>query len=199
MKKWFLDKSINFITKYKKYSKKDIEKLKYGLEGLYLTVTKTIVIILLAILLGILKEVIIVIILFNIIRYTGFGFHAEKSYQCLISSIINFICIPLLFLKINISFELKIIISIICIFNYLLFAPADTIKRPLPNKRKRVIRKILTTLIGIIFTILIIVFKNNYLTSLILSSLIIEVIVINPLTYRLFGQPYNNYKNLNTA
>ena len=45
MKKNFLDKSISFITKYKKYSKKDIEKLEYGLEGLYLTITKAIIII----------------------------------------------------------------------------------------------------------------------------------------------------------
>ena len=199
MKKLFLDKSLSFITKYKNYSKKDIEKLKYGLEGLYLTITKTIVILILSIVLGIFKEVLLVIIFFNVIRYTGFGFHAEKSYQCLISSTINFICIPLLFIKLNMSLELQIIICIICIVSYLLYAPADTIKRPLPNKRKRIIRKILTILIGIIYTLIILLFNNSFITPLLLSSLVIEFLVINPITYKIFKQPYNNYKNLNTA
>lgn len=199
MKQLFLNKSISFITKYKKYSKKDIEKLKYGLEGLYLTLTKTVIILLLSVVLGIFKEVLLVIVFFNIIRYTGFGFHAEKSYQCLITSIINFICIPLIFLKLNIPLYVQVIISIICVINFLLFAPADTIKRPLPNKKKRIVRKILTVLIGIIYTLIILIFNNSFFAPLLLSSLVLEVIVINPITYKIFGQPYNNYKNLKTA
>ena len=31
------------------------------------------------------------VVIFNLIRYTGFGFHAEKSYQCLLFSTFNFI------------------------------------------------------------------------------------------------------------
>ena len=86
----------------------------------------------------------------------------------------------------------------ICILHYLLFAPADTKKRPLPNKKKRIIRKIITVMIGIIYTLIIIFINNQYWTGIILSSLIIQAIVISPLTYRLFNQPYNNYKMLNT-
>ena len=55
----------------------------------------------------------------------------------------------------------------ICIISYILFAPADTIKRPLPNKRKRTIRKWATVLTGIIYT-LIIAFFNSFLTPLLL-------------------------------
>ena len=199
MKGLFLDKSIFFITKYKKYSKKDIEKLKYGLEGLYLTITKTIIILILSLILGIFKEVIIVLVLFNIIRYTGFGFHAEKSYQCLIISLFSFVFIPYIILLIKPNLTISISISLLCIISYILFAPADTIKRPLPNKKKRIIRKALTTLIGIIYLSLIIILHNNYLSALLLSSLIIETIIINPITYKIFRQPYNNYKNLKQA
>lgn len=197
MKKLFMNKSINFINNYYHYSETDEQKLLYGLEGLYLTITKTIIILLLALILNICKEVIFLIILFNIIRYTGFGFHAEKSYQCLIISTIHFVLLPFIMLKLSFSKEVIIMISIICNINYLLFAPADTIKRPLPNKKKRIIRKISTILIGIIYTILIFIINNDTFTSLILSSLIIQAIVINPITYKIFGQSYNNYKNLN--
>lgn len=195
MKEQVLSSTIGFLQKYNSYSELDVKKLRYGLEGLYLTLTKLIVIFALGLILGIFKEVIIVIILFNIIRYFAFGFHAEKSYQCLIISIINFIGIPLIFLKVNITFSLSIIISIFCIINYLLFAPADTVKRPLKNKRKRLIRKVLTIVVALIYVAVMFILRNNYISSLIVSSLLITVVVINPITYKLLGQPYNNYKN----
>jgi len=196
MKKRFINSCISLITKYGNYSKRDIQKLEYGLEGIYLTFTKMVVIFALAFILGIFKEVIIVLILFNAIRYTGFGFHAEKSYQCLIISIVNFILIPWIFLNIKLSNIMSLSIAIFCIINYLIFAPADTIKRPLPNRKKRIIRKVITVLIGIIYTFLIIILNNKYYTSLVISSMIILMIVINPLTYMIFKQPYNNYKKL---
>lgn len=193
MKDIFLNSCINFITKYNNYTEKDIKKLRYGLEGIYLTLTKTIIILLLSLILKIFFEVIIIIILFNIIRYFGFGFHAEKSWQCLLMSIFNFIIIPYILLSININFYLDFFISIVCIVGYILWAPADTVKRPLKNKNKRLIRKLITTTIGILFSILSI-FLINF-RSIILSVLIIQFIVVCPLTYIIMNQSFNNYKN----
>lgn len=193
MKKRFLSTTVNFLKKYNEYTDEEIKKLNYGLEGLYLTLTKIVVIILLAFLLGIFKEVILILIFFNIIRFTGFGFHANKSWECLILSTSYFIIIPIIFLNINLSEFIKLIICLICIISYLLFAPADTVKRPLPNKKKRIIRKTFTVIIGIIYTTLIFIFPK--LSTVLLSALVIQAIIINPLLYKLFGQPYNNYKN----
>ena len=193
MKEKFLNSCINFITKYNNYTDKDIKKLRYGLEGIYLTVTKTIIILLLSLVLKIFFEVIIVIVLFNIIRYFGFGFHAEKSWQCLLMSIFNFIIIPYILLSININFYLNILISAVCIVSFILWAPADTVKRPLKDKKKRLIRKIVTTTIGILFSIFSI-FLINY-RAIILSALIIQFIVVCPLTYLIMNQSFDNYKN----
>ena len=60
------------------------------------------------------------------------------------------------------------------------------------------IRKIVTVMIGIVYAILIFLLDSKYWTGILLSVLIIQAIVISPLTYRLFKQPYNNYKMLNT-
>lgn len=199
MKKKILDSTIAFIKKYNTYSEKEEKMLRYGLEGLYLTITKLIIILLLALALGILKEVIYVIIIFNIIRYFGFGFHAEKSYQCLIFSTICFVLIPFIFINTELAFEIELGIAGFCILNYLLFAPADTIKRPLPNKKKRLIRKILTIVVGCLYTLVIGVVNNCYLCDLLLSAMIIQAIIVNPITYKLFGQSYNNYKSLEQA
>ena len=198
MKTLFLNSTMGFICKYHSYSEIEQKKLRYGLEGMYLTITKMVLLVILSFILDIFKEFIIVTILFNFIRYTGFGFHAEKSYQCLLFSTFNFIVIPYIFLHIHLPNIIIYEICGICILHYLLFAPADTKKRPLTNKRKRIIRKIITVIIGIIYTILIILLDSKYWAGILLSALIIQAIIINPLTYRLFKQPYNNYKMLNT-
>ena len=198
MKALLLDSTMNFICKYHSYSELDKKKLRYGLEGIYLTITKMIILVILSCILGIFEEFICVTLLFNIIRYTGFGFHAEKSYQCLLFSIFNFIVIPYISLHINFSNTVIYGICGICILHYLLFAPADTKKRPLPNKKKIVIRKIITVMIGIVYTMLIILFNSEYWTDILLSALIIQTIIISPLTYWVFKEPYNNYKMLNT-
>lgn len=194
MKEKFLNSTMSFLKKYKNYSKDDIEKLEYGLEGIYLTLTKLVVIFLLAFLLNIVPELIVVLIFFNIIRFTGFGFHAQKSYQCLIFSIIWFLFVPLFFLKFQLPKFIYILICLLCVFSYLLFAPADTVKRPLLNSKKRKIRKIITVSIGVVYSTIGIIYFNTWTSKLLISVLLIQSIIVNPLTYKIFKQPYNNYK-----
>lgn len=196
MKQAVLDKSLNFIVKYKDYKEEDLEKLRYGLEGIYLTITKLVIIISLSIILGILKEVIILLFLFNFIRYFGFGIHAKKSSECLITSIILFIILPLFFLKMNMSKNILFLLSVISLISFFPFAPADTIKRPFKNKRKKIIRKIMTIVVGVIYLILSFITKVDFFRILLQLSIIIQGIVINPLTYMILKQPYNNYKNV---
>lgn len=196
MKEHFLNSTVNFLCKYNTYSDFELKKLKYGLEGIYLTITKLIIIIILSLILNMFKEVFLVLVFFNIIRYFGFGFHAEKSSECLFLSIINFVIIPFIFIRIDFQLCMSLIISSFCIINYILFAPADTIKRPLKNKKKRIVRKILTILTALIYVLVIVISRNSYITSILLSALIVQVIMVCPITYKLFRQPYNNYKKI---
>lgn len=193
MKQAVLNKSLNFITKYKNYSKEDIDKLKYGLEGIYLTITKLIIITLLSIIFGIFKEVIILLFLFNIIRYFGFGVHARKSSECLIFSILCFIIMPIFFLNIKLDKGIILITGIICTVLLLFFAPADTKKRPLINRKKRLIRKIVTILIGIVYTYISLSINNYTYSILFILSVMIETIIVNPITYKILRQSYKNY------
>ena len=196
MKNAVLTKSLKFISKYQVYSDEELERISYGLEGLYLTVTKLIVIIVLSLLLNMFREVVGILILFNLIRYFGFGIHAKKSSECLISSLLCFIVIPYCLLNINLSREIIIIIAIICTTIFIIYAPADTVKRPLKNPKKRMIRKIMTTLIGIVYIILSLMISNSTISTLFIASVIIEAVMINPITYKILRQPYNNYKRI---
>ena len=194
MKDTFLNNSVKFIQKYNKYNENQVELIKYGLEGLYLTITKLFILIIVSLLLNIFKEIIFVILFFNIIRFFAFGAHADKSSICLIASLTLIIGLTFIIFNTNINQILKIIICIVCVIDYLAFAPADTKKRPLTNKKKRIIRKMFSVFVSIIYTILIITVNNSLITNSLFISLIIEALMINPIMYKLIGVPFNNYK-----
>lgn len=196
MKTLFINKTLQFLSKYQDYSEEETERLSYGLEGIYLTYTKMIIILTLAIILNMFKEVVSILLFFNIIRYFGFGVHARKSSECLISSIISFIVLPYILLRVNINNLAILIIGGICIIDFILFAPADTIKRPFKNKKKKMIRKILTLIVAIIYILLSLIIENGIISKIFIISVIIEAFMVNPITYKLLKQPFNNYKTV---
>lgn len=194
VKKRFLNYCERIIRKNRKnISNDELEVICYGLESLYLTLTKIIVILILAILLGIFKEVIIMLISYNIIRLFAFGLHSKTSFGCLVSSIILFIGGAYISMYLSFSIIIRIIGSIISVILIALYAPADTEKRPLINKGKRIRYKFYSIIISTIVSILIIYYKNN-ITNFLFVGLIEEVIMILPITYKILGLSYNNYK-----
>ena len=67
MRKKFLKNTMNCIKKkYPNYDDEKLEVIEYGLESLYIMVTKTIVISLIALVLNVFKEMLIIMILYNI-------------------------------------------------------------------------------------------------------------------------------------
>lgn len=194
MKKKFLNSSIELLKKNGNYSDDELEVIVYGLEGLYLTFTKLIVIFAIAYLLRIWKEVIFLLISYNIIRTQAFGIHASKSIYCLISSMIMFVGGAIICKYINLPVSIMIFISIICNVCLFLYAPADTHKRPIVNQRKRKRFKYCSTIFGIIYTIIIIILKKGTLVNFLLFGMLEAVLMILPVTYNIFKMPYNNYK-----
>ena len=195
MKKFIINKCMNAIKNNKNYSNDDLEIIEYGLVGIYLTISKLIIIFILAIILGIMKEVLILLLIYNILRATAFGLHATKSWICLISSIFVFIGIPLVCINLSINIYIKIILDILCVIYIYKFAPADTYKRPIVSIKRRNAYKYISTLIAIIYSLLSIFIKSNYLSNCFIFSMIIECFLISPLIYKLFNLPYNNYLN----
>lgn len=197
MKKKFLKSSMEFITKNKKYTDEQIEIMTYGLEALYLTFTKMVVIFATAYLLGIFKEMLLLLITYNIIRSQSFGIHASRSIYCLISSLIMFVGGALICKYCVLPFWVIIGLAIVCNVCLLFYAPADTHKRPLVNAKKRKRWKMISFSLGIIYTVLIIVFRNYSIINFLLFGMIEAVIMILPITYKMFHLPYNNYKTYN--
>ncbi len=191
-------KVINKIMKYIKENKaltiEEEEKIIYGLESIYILVTKLIIIFSIAYILDIFKEMLIFLIIFNIIRSVAFGLHASKSWICLISSICLFIGLPILNKIIVIPYILKFIIGIISLIIIYKYSPADTYNRPIVSIKRRKFYNISSTIITIIY-ILISLCTNKFISNCLIVSLLLESILISPITYKLFKLPYNNYLN----
>lgn len=196
MKKAFLNWSLSLIKKNKpNISSDELDEIRYGLEGIYLTFTKAIFISLAAYFLGIFKEMLIMLLFFNILRTTAFGLHAKKSWMCWISSSIIFLLLPYISRYIVIPFYIKIILGVIAVIMMFKYAPADTKKHPLVNFKKRKIWKIMSVIDTLILILIALTIKNELINTLIFFAIYIQILLIHPLIYKIFNLSYDNYKN----
>lgn len=163
-----------------------LDEIKYGLLGLYSIITKTIVIVILAIILDIFKEFILFLMFYSILRSVGYGTHAKSNIMCWVTSTLLLIGLPYVFMLITINLSTKIIIWSICFIIYIIFCPADTEKRPMINRKLKLKFKILIILISLIYLVLII--NYNLISNYIVASMILQAFLSSPLGYILMGQ-----------
>ena len=193
MKKIIMNYTMNIIKKNGNYDEDKLAIIRYGLEGLYLTISKIVVIFLLAYILNILKEVIIFLLIYNVIRTTSFGLHATKSWICLLSSTLIFICFPFICKYIYLTNNIKVILGLILTLFIYKNSPADTHKRPIVNPKRRLFFKYASTFIAIIFIFCSMFINNNFISNCFIFSLFVQTFMISPFVYKLFNLPYNNY------
>lgn len=195
MKNIVVNNIMSFISKYNRYNDVELEELKYGIVSIYLLVTKLIVILIVSILLGIVKEMLLFTIIYIPIRAVSFGLHATKSWICLISSIIMFIGLPFLSIHLIIPTFIKSLVGIVCIVLIFKNSPADTHKRPIVNKNRRLFFKYTSTFICVIYCFMSLFINNNFISNSLLFSLMLQNCLISPTVYKIFNLPYDNYKN----
>lgn len=74
MKEKVLKNCMNLIKNSNlNYSEEKLEEIEYGLEGIYILITKLIIIFTLAYFLGVFKELFIFLLIYNFIRMPSFG------------------------------------------------------------------------------------------------------------------------------
>lgn len=196
MKRKILKALMSNIKKNKPdLNEEQLEIIEYGLDCICIMILKIIIILLLAYFLNILKETIYIIIFYNVTRFFAFGMHAKNGTLCLLISTTIFIGGAYLATYLQLTLSIKIIISIACLILICIYAPSDTEKRPLINSKKRKKLKTLSIITSIIMGVLIICLHNNYISNFMVVGQAEAVIMILPITYKLFGLPYNNYKN----
>lgn len=194
MKEVLLNSITNRIKDNYHYDNNKILEIRYGLETLYVSVVKLLTVFIISIFIHAAKELCVFYLSYAILRLFGFGLHAKNSLQCWILTIPIFILIPYLIKTISIN-NYYYYFVILFILLLLIYAPADTEKRPLINNKKRRIYKILTIIISTIYFIFIILSRNYLIKNSLSFSIILESIVVLPISYKLLGLKYANYKS----
>ena len=196
MREYVIGNSLSLIRKqHPDYTDEKIEILEYGLTGLYIFISKSIIIFSIAYFLGIFKELIIFMLIYNLIRSVSFGMHATSSTVCLVASAISFLSATYLCKYIDISIGFKVIFGILAIIYVYLHSPADTEKRPIISSKRRLIYKILSTVISFIMVICSFALDNIFISNSFIVGLLIQCFMISPFAYRITGQKYDNYKD----
>lgn len=194
MKDLIIGKQLNVIKKYNNFDDDKLAVIKYGLESIYILITKTIIILLVSYLLGLLKQTVIFLVCYNFIRIPSFGLHATKSWICLVSSLLIFIILPFICTVITIPMYLKIIIGLIGLAFIIKNAPADTYKRPIISKKRRMFFKVCSSIVTITMISFSLFIEDQFLANSLLFSIILQCFMISPTVYKFFKLPYNNYK-----
>ena len=174
-----IDLLINRMIKKtnKKYNNFEIENIHYGFNIIWLTITKLIPLTLIAIKFKFFTQFSLMLLIYGTIKLFSFGAHAKNSLQCFILSTL-FLLLPSLILKYFVfSYEVAIIINLLCIPSFWLWAPRGTNKRPIINKFY--FFKIMSVLIAFLFLILTVIKVNYY--SFLTYACILQSIIISPI------------------
>lgn len=193
MKQIIISKLIKAISKNGSYTQENLEIIQYGLESIYILITKLLIITLIAYVLDIMYEFVVFLLIYNLIRTPSFGLHATKSWMCLVSSSLIFILAPFIAANIVIHPIIRSIIGCYCIIRIYQNAPADTEKRPIINPKRRLIYKYISTLMAIIMVIISLSIANSFLANSFVLTLFVQTFMISPYIYKLFKLKYNNY------
>ena len=194
MKEKFVNSSIKFISKYQECDDLKIKKLNYGLQGIYNLIVKLSIVIIIAIITKTINQTLLFLLFYAGIRTFSYGLHAKSNLACWITTIIIYNIIPYFIKNINFPIYMSYIALIVALISMILWAPADTPKKPLIRKKNRKKCKIISIIVVIIYTIIIFMINNTMITNSITYALIIQSIVINPLTYKITKTQFNNYK-----
>lgn len=196
MRDSIINSSLNIIRKKNpNYDEEKIEILEYGLTGLYILITKSIIIFTISYFLGIFKELVLFMIIYNCIRSVSFGVHASSSSGCLIVSSISFIGAVYLCKYTVFPMGFKTIMGLIGIIYVYIYSPADTEKRPIINPKRRLVYKLLSTFISFVMVMISLIIDDVFIANSLIGALLMQCVMISPLTYKLANQKYDNYKD----
>lgn len=194
MKKKFIESGCQFISKYEDCDDLKIKKLRYGLEAIYNLLTKTVVLFLIALLLGVWKEYFLLIFMYSLVRMYTYGIHAKTTLACWMTTTPIYIGGCLLIKYVIIPQPISYIIWAMGFISFLIWAPADTPAKPLIHADKRKKQKIKACMLCLLLLVVLIICPIKMITNSICYSLVVQSICINPITYWLTKTPFANYK-----
>ena len=194
-----IDNICTFLTNRirKEMPEVDDEKAEiifYGLQNILGEIPKTILLFLMATVLGILKETVITFILIMPYRSVSGGFHLKSHMGCILGTSLYYFGIVLLSKYVVFSQMIKYgAILLIWIFGMIMikrYAPADTENVPILSKRIRRKNQILAYVFFSIGLVIAGILNNNVISNILIFGNLIQTLTITKLAYRLTKNKY---------
>ena len=175
--KWISDK----ICSYCNVDKKNYQKMKYGIDIIYINISKTAVLIILSVILGLVKETLLLLSVFTCVRLSGFGYHSNNTIKCTVIGIIGFISSVYMAIMLKpINIIAGMVVYLICLIIFLRYAPIETMKRPIGNSRKKFFKKITVITATCLFIVAFCIGENVY-RNIIIIGISLEAVMILPI------------------
>lgn len=189
-------KITNFIASYTNTSKEDLEKINYGLLVIILNFFKLVLLLATAYILGVLNYTVLSLLVFGALRIFASGPHSDSSLKCIILNYIFFLGDVYLSIYLKTNIYILTTIFLVSIILILLYAPADTAKRPIVSAKLRKKLKIYSLSTAIAFFIICLFNNNMIVKNIIIFAILEESICLTPFFYKISGKSYKNYENL---
>ena len=170
------------------------EVINYGLQNIIGEIPKTLLLFIIAFLLGMLKEVVFMFLVLIPYRGASGGFHLKTHLGCILGTAI-FYC-GTVFLSQNIILEevtKYILIGIIWIFGMImikLYAPADTENVPILSKKDRRRKQIIAYIAYTVGLVIAIFISNNIISNILIFGNFVQTLTITKLAYKLTKNKY---------
>ena len=188
------NKILNLVAKDNQ-TKEDKEVLLFGITRIVEDIPKTIGIIVIGLILGIIKEMLIVTIIIILYKtFTG-GVHAKTNWGCFAYSVVFYLGIIYLskfivFTGIS-KYAIYTIIYSFSLYTIFVYVPADVPEIPKVNIKLRNILKIKSIImLNLIFLVGLILVKDTYVQNMIIYSVFFIGLMTTRTIYKIFRAQY---------
>lgn len=173
-------------------------KIKLGMELILINIGKGAIVYLIAIIFGTIIPTVITHLACTSLRKYSKGLHAKSSIVCILISIILFVVVPYLIQNMVIDRWWVLSIGIVTTYLFYKYAPADTEKSPIVERDRRELLRWKSVGVNIALICVAFVSLSPMLRTLVILGGVLQVIMVLPITYKIFGRGYNNYEEYET-
>jgi len=150
---------------------------------------KTLLLVIVALILGILPYVAVFALAYGALRVYSFGVHLNNSFLCTAIGFVFYLGSVYLSLYVDIPLWARIALLIVVTVGFAIYAPAQTKKRPIPEHQSKVLkRKSLIVLAIVVVVVFALHLPFSVFSSLVLMAAVCQTVNLLPTTYKIFNE-----------
>ena len=186
--------TLKIRTKMPEIDDERAEVINYGLQLMIGEIPKTLIILLIAYVLGVFKLSLLVLLIVTPYRAVSGGAHFTTHITCILATSLfyvgNALISQYLVLEKSVQYILTIITFIFGIYAITRYAPADTVAVPILRKKERKIKKILSYIIMSFMLISSLLIKNIVVSNILLIAAFLQTFALTRVMYKISHNKY---------